>query len=243
MSLKIKWIGNAFFTLQTENKLLFVDPWIKNNKGVLMTMDEAFAMKPDYVLVTHGHPGHYGRGDSVEIANTVGCPYISTTEVVKYTLGKGLLKAPYIGMAPGSKIYLDGMEIELYSAKHPPIEIDPVWREVPGEPNGFYVIGIDGKVVMQVGDTEQDAVYEKVAQNHHVDVAMLPIKGGSDALKRDSEIITLLSIIDVVKPDKVLIHNRWKPERPAYEAFAKGIAGLALKSEIYPQMIGTEVLL
>ena len=240
---KVKWIGNAFFMIQSDDKLLFVDPWFNEDQNVAVTKAEAIAMKPDYVFVTHGHPGHYGRGDSVEIANTVGCPFISTIEVVGYALAEGGLKAPYIGMSPGSKIFIDGISVEMYKAKHPPIYIPPEWLDLPGEPNGFFVFTVNGKTILQVGDTDHDAVFEEIAKTHEIDIALLPIKENKTDLARDNEIITLMSIINTVKPKAVFVHNRWKPGRPAYEAFAKGISSFTLESTIYPQELGAEYTL
>jgi L-ascorbate metabolism protein UlaG (beta-lactamase superfamily) len=241
--MKIKWIGNAFFTVKTQDKFLYLDPWVKENSGVTMTLEEAAAMGPTHVLVSHGHPGHYGRGDSVAIANLAKAPYISTREVIRYTQEKGLLKTNYLGLAPGSRILLDDMELELIHVKHPPEPpIAPQFADLPGDPNAIWLIKLDGKTLLHVGDTTDDPAFDRIsAENKNIDVAMLPLWGKGMAGDVDTAISTLVSLLHKLRPRVVLLHNRWDPQRPAYNTFVECTASMKFESEILPQQIGTEI--
>ena len=62
------WRGNAFFEIAAGDVHLAVDPWIRGNPGCSLRMDEFRPGRLTHVFVTHGHPGHWGRGDSADIA-------------------------------------------------------------------------------------------------------------------------------------------------------------------------------
>ncbi len=245
MPAKIKWIGNAFFFLQTEGHRLFVDPWIRDNTGVTATIEDALDWAPTHVLVSHGHPGHYGRGDSVELANRAHVPYISNTSVIGYVLDKKLLKTSYLGIAAGSKVYYDGMEIQMLPIVHPPEpEIASAWADVPGTPNCAFVIKTDGYTFLHVGDTMYSEVYEKIAAENKIDAAMLPLWGRGMGFPKEQAIDNITKILDVVKPKHVLLHNRWDPARPAYSAFVEATKDITFENTvIYPQQIGCEIVL
>lgn len=242
MAVRVKWIGNAFFTIQSGDRLVFTDPWVTNNPGATLTVEEAAALSPTHVLVSHGHPGHYGRGDSVEIANRAQTTYYSTIEVIRYVLEKNLLKVPYVGLAPGSHIYADGVEFEMFEVKHPPEPpLAPEWAEVPAAPNTINRIKIGGKTLLHVGDTLPGPVYEKLAAEGRIDLAMLPLWGKGMAFGEEEAIQSMTEIIKILKPRYVMFHNRWDPERPGWNSFFKANEGVDFGCEFVDQHPGTEV--
>ena len=154
MSVHVQWIGNAFFTIRTGDKLIFTDPWVTNNPGAALTVEEAAGMAPTHVWVSHGHPGHYGRGDSVQIANLSRSTYYSTKEVIRYVQDRDLLHTRYLGFEPGSRLLADGVDVEVFSVAHPPEPpVAPEWRDLPGAPNTISVFQTGGRTLLHVGDT------------------------------------------------------------------------------------------
>lgn len=234
MSVKVTWIGNAFFIIKTDDKLIFTDPWVTNNPGVRLSVEDCAAMKPTHVLVSHGHPGHYGRGDSIAIANLAHTTYYTTKSVLAYVEEKGLLKTSYLGMEPGSRIKADGVEIEMMSVVHPPEPpVAPEWKELSDKaasPNTINVIQVAGKTLLHVGDTVVSPAYEDIANRYKIDLAMLPLWGQGMASNAENAIANMTTIVNIVKPKYVMFHNRWDPERPAWKAFFEATKDVKFES-------------
>ena len=242
MSVHVQWIGNAFFTIRAEDKLIFIDPWITNNPGVTLTVEDAANRKPTHVWVSHGHPGHYGRGDSVKIANLAQTVYYSTREVIRYVQDRDLLHTRYLGFAPGSKLLADGVRFDVFSAAHPPEPpVAPEWQDLPGSPNTISVIEVGGKVLLHVGDTMLDPVYDHIAANYKIDLAMLPLWGKGMGSTEETAIANMTAIIGKLHPSFVMFHNRWDPERPAWNAFFQSAEGKKLDTTFLEQRPGVSI--
>lgn len=242
-NIKVRWIGNAFFSIQYNNKLFYIDPWISGNNGVEIEVGEAIRQNPRYIFVTHGHPGHYGRGDSTYIANKAQSLYIAPIELIKYLKSNYLLETTSIGMQINGSILLDDIEVSMYAVKHPPTPpLNTEWEAFPGEPNGLFIFQIDDKVILHVGDTESDEVYNEIAKKHYkIDLAILPLwsKGMGGTLK--SAVRNTIEIIKTIKPDYVMLHNRWNPSKRSFKAFLDMIKNENIMSRVVDQKIGIEL--
>lgn len=245
MSVNVKWIGNAFFMIKSDDKLIFTDPWVTNNPGVEVSVEDCAAMKPTHVLVSHGHPGHYGRGDSIAIANLAKTTYYTTKEVLAYVMDKGLIHTSYLGFEPGSRIKADGVDIEMFSVVHPPEPpVAPEWKEFSDRcaaPNTINIIQVEGKTILHVGDTTLSPAYEDIAKRYKVDIALLPLWGKGMAGDAPTAISIVKSIINIVKPKYVMFHNRWDPERPAWNAFFEATKDVKFDSQILDQHPGVSI--
>ncbi|NEM83678.1 MBL fold metallo-hydrolase, partial [Escherichia coli] len=63
--MEIRWLGHSAFEIITdENVKILIDPFISNNPACPVPVEE---LKPDIILVTHGHADHLG--DAMEISN------------------------------------------------------------------------------------------------------------------------------------------------------------------------------
>ncbi len=242
MSVHVQWIGNAFFTIRTGDKLIFTDPWVTNNPGAALTVEEAAGMAPTHVWVSHGHPGHYGRGDSVQIANLSRSTYYSTKEVIRYVQDRDLLHTRYLGFEPGSRLLADGVDVEVFSVAHPPEPpVAPEWRDLPGAPNTISVFQTGGRTLLHVGDTMPDPAYDDIAERYQIDLAMLPLWGKGMGSDEATAIATMIQIIEKIKPTYVMFHNRWDPERPAWSAFFRAIEGRTLPTVFCDQHPGVSI--
>lgn len=242
MSVHVSWIGNAFFIIRSEDKLIFTDPWLTNNPGVELTVEQAAEMKPTHILVSHGHPGHYGRGDSIQIANLAQATYYSTKEVIRYVQDKGLLHTTYLGFEPGTKLLADGVELEMLSAVHPPEPpVAPEWADLPGAPNTVNVIQVGGKTLLHVGDTMLDPVYDYIAENYRIDLAMLPLWGKGMGSDEATAVATMTEVVSKLNPAYVMFHNRWDPARPAWNAFFSATKDLKFNSIFLDQHPGVSI--
>ncbi|MEW5718765.1 MAG: MBL fold metallo-hydrolase, partial [Chloroflexota bacterium] len=79
MTVKLTWYGHAGWKIETTKSTLLIDPYLSGNPVAPVTPDQ---VKPDYILVSHGHGDHLG--DTVNIAKRAGATVLSNFEIAKY---------------------------------------------------------------------------------------------------------------------------------------------------------------
>ncbi len=83
---KITWLGHASIKVEADDKVLYFDPWIRDNPVCPITMDDIAVA--DAICVTHGHNDHIG--DSLEMVKKTGAPLICTPEIGFYAARYGI---------------------------------------------------------------------------------------------------------------------------------------------------------
>src|SRR4051794_2833143 len=74
--MNIRWLGHAAFSLEADGTTVLIDPWLTGNPKAAASADELDAKA---ILLTHGHPDHYG--DVVDIAKRTGATIVAITEL------------------------------------------------------------------------------------------------------------------------------------------------------------------
>ena len=72
----IRFLGHASWELTDGGTTVLVDPWLTGNPKAAAAAGDLSA---DAVLLTHGHPDHYG--DTIDIAKRTGAPVLALTEL------------------------------------------------------------------------------------------------------------------------------------------------------------------
>ena len=72
----IRFLGHASWELTDGGTTVLVDPWLTGNPKAAA---EPGDLSADAVLLTHGHPDHYG--DTIDIAKRTGAPVLAITEL------------------------------------------------------------------------------------------------------------------------------------------------------------------
>jgi L-ascorbate metabolism protein UlaG (beta-lactamase superfamily) len=85
MAVDIRWLGHAAFELKAGGATVLVDPFLSGNPKAAVSADE---VEPTHILLTHGHPDHYG--DTVDIAKRTGAPVVAITEVAQEISEQGV---------------------------------------------------------------------------------------------------------------------------------------------------------
>ena len=88
--MNIRFLGHAAFTLEADGTTVLIDPFLTGNPKAAASADEVQA---DAILLTHGHPDHYG--DVVDIAKRTGATVVAITE-----LAHELMQTPDDGEVP-----------------------------------------------------------------------------------------------------------------------------------------------
>src|SRR3954447_1170061 len=76
LAMNIRWLGHAAFSLEADGSTVLIDPWLTGNPKAAASADELDAKA---ILLTHGHPDHYG--DVVDIAKRTGATVVAITEM------------------------------------------------------------------------------------------------------------------------------------------------------------------
>ncbi len=159
--MKITYYGHACFMIEGSKKIL-IDPFITGNPLANVKPSD---LKPDILLITHGHGDHLG--DAVDIAKNskpiVACIY----EISLFLEKHGVSCEP---MNIGGSISVDGVKITMVPALHS----SSVEGSFSSDACGF-VVEIDNKTIYHAGDTALFRDMKTIGELFEIDVAMLPI--------------------------------------------------------------------
>jgi L-ascorbate metabolism protein UlaG (beta-lactamase superfamily) len=176
MTNKLTWYGHATLGLETGGYKILIDPYFTGNPAATASADK---MKPDFILVTHGHGDHIG--DTVAIARRSGATVISNAEISGW-LGKQGLKTHAQHLGGGYKHPFGYLKLTL--ALHGSGLPDGSYG---GNPAGFLLTTNDGKKIYLAGDTGLFGDMRLIGEEG-LDLAVIPIgdnytMGPDDALR------------------------------------------------------------
>lgn len=176
MTFEITWYGHAALGLKTGGYSLLVDPFITGNPVANINADQ---LKPDFILVSHGHGDHLG--DTIPIAKRTGALVISNYEISTWLSNQGLTThGQHIG---GGHEHPFGY-LKLTQALHGSALPDGSYG---GNPAGFLLTTKEGLKIYMAGDTGLFGDMRLIGEEG-IDLAVLPIgdnftMGPNDALK------------------------------------------------------------
>jgi L-ascorbate metabolism protein UlaG (beta-lactamase superfamily) len=216
MTVKLTWYGHACWKIETAKSVLLIDPFLSGNPVAPIAPDQ---VKPNYILVSHGHGDHLG--DTVNIAKRSGAIVLSNFEIASYCEGQGCkVHSLHIG---GSHEFSFG-RLKLTIAHHGSSFPDGRYA---GNPSGFLLTL--GKIkIYDAADT--GLFYDmKLIGEEGIDVALLPIgdnftMGPDDALRA----------VKLIKP-KVLIpmhYNTFDLIRQDAKSFASRVKRAVPKTQV-----------
>lgn len=173
---KINYLGHDCFLLESGGKQVLIDPFLTGNPTAAPPKGE---MKPEAILVTHGHGDHLG--DAIDISKKSGGTILGVFELANYCEGKG---AKAIGAHMGGTVKFGFGWAKLVPAWHSSSAPDGTYT---GNPCGF-VVHIGDINVYHPGDTCLFGDMKLIAEMTPIDVFLCPIgdhytMGVTDAVK------------------------------------------------------------
>lgn len=141
--MRITYYGHACFFVEIGGKRLLFDPFISKNP--LASKIDIENIKPDYILLSHGHEDHVA--DVLEISINSTAQIIAVHEVFKWFEAYGVLGA---GMNTGGKCKFDFGTVKLVHAVHSSMMPDGSYG---GNPVGFVISNDHEGTFYFAGDT------------------------------------------------------------------------------------------
>ena len=164
--MKVKYIGQAGFVIETGGKTLVFDPFVSANPKMSEKL-KVEDIKCDYVLLTHGHQDHVL--DAEQIAKQSKARIISNYEIVSYYGQRGIEGHP---MNHGGEWKFDFGTVKYVNAVHSSVLPDGTYA---GNPGGF-VISNDEGCFYHAGDTALTMDMKLIPMTSpKLDFAILPI--------------------------------------------------------------------
>lgn len=219
----IKSLGHACFTLSDDQHTVIFDPYLTDNPEAVCGPDD---VQVDAVLPSHGHSDHLG--DTIAIANRLGCPVIAAYELCMYCARFGCQVTP---LHIGGGCTLDFARVRLTQATHGSAVITDNLIEYTGPAVGF-LVSMGGLTVYYAGDTGLFGDMRLIG-DVGLDVAVLPIgdcftMGPVDALlaaemlKPKVVIPTHYSAFDVIKQNPALFADELAKRNIRCEVLSPG---------------------
>nr|WP_294793925.1 metal-dependent hydrolase [uncultured Mucilaginibacter sp.] len=175
--MKTTYYGQSTIMIEAEGKRLLFDPFISPNPAAKHI--DIDALKPDYILVSHGHGDHVT--DLIAVQKSSGAKVICIAEIADWLNNQGIENVH--GMNIGGGFNFEFGRVKMVNAVHSSTMPDGASG---GNPAGF-VLYSEGKKIYFAGDTA--LTYDmKLLEDENLDWAFLPIgdnftMGVDDAIK------------------------------------------------------------
>jgi L-ascorbate metabolism protein UlaG (beta-lactamase superfamily) len=165
--MKVSFHGHAIVKVETNGKTILFDPFITGN---VLTDLKADDVKPDVIILTHGHNDHIG--DTVQLAKKHDALVIGIAELAVYLGAQGVRTH---GMSIGGAFEFDFGKVKLTPAFHGTgFNTEDGQIIYLGMPAGV-LLTVEGKTIYHAGDTAVYSDMKLIGERHPIDLAFLPI--------------------------------------------------------------------
>lgn len=165
--MKVTYHGHSVVKIETGGKTILIDPFITGNGLTDLTVEE---IKPDVIILTHGHNDHVG--DTVQLAKENDSLVIANDELSTYLSWQGLRVH---GMHIGGAYQFEFGKVKLTPAFHGTgLQTGENQIVYCGMPAGILFMA-EGKTIYHAGDTALFSDMKLIGERHPIDLAFLPI--------------------------------------------------------------------
>lgn len=217
----LTYFGHSAIQIESGGANILIDPYISENPLSPVSKEE---LKPDYIIITHGHGDHIG--DTVEIAKASNSQVIANFEIATYLQKKGVKSN---GMSVGGSREFPFGRVKFTIAHHSSgLNAPDEGMVYMGSPCGV-IVSVEGKNIYHAGDTGLFLDMKLIGELTDLDIAMLPIgdnftMGIEDAIRAADFLKAKLNIpihyntFDLIKADP--------------DEFAEGVKAVNLSARV-----------
>lgn len=145
----IIWLGHGSFRIETEGRVLLVDPWLTGNPVLPEVQHEAAVAGATHLILTHAHFDHVA--DILPLARKLGVPVVGQYDLMSHWAEYEDIET--IGFNKGGTVDLDGAALSMVPASHSSTFGTPDGPKSAGSEVG-YMLRAEGKTVYISGDTD-----------------------------------------------------------------------------------------
>ncbi|WP_188206417.1 metal-dependent hydrolase [Alkalibacillus aidingensis] len=165
--MKVSYHGHSVVKVENNDTSILIDPFISGNDSCDLNVDQ---VKPDVILLTHGHNDHVG--DTEQLAKKNEALVVAPFELATYLGNKGLNTHP---MHIGGSHQFDFGKVKFTQAFHgSSYNEDDGTIVYTGMPGGI-LLTINGKTIYHAGDTGLFSDLKLIGDLNDIDLAFLPI--------------------------------------------------------------------
>ncbi len=116
---QVTWLGRAAFKIiSPEGKILYIDPWLRENPLCPADYKDVGKLKADLICFTHTHVDHLG--DTVELAKITGARVVVMVDLSQGLVQQGLDASQLVRLSFGGTEQVAGVKASLVPAWHIP---------------------------------------------------------------------------------------------------------------------------
>ncbi|KAJ56462.1 hydrolase [Actibacterium mucosum KCTC 23349] len=144
----IIWLGHGSFRIETEGKVLLIDPWLTGNPMLPEDQHEAAVAGATHLILTHAHFDHVA--DILPLARRLRVPVVGQYDLMGYWAEHEHIET--IGFNKGGTVDLGGIGLSMVPACHSSTFGTDEGPKTAGSEVG-YMLNAEGKTVYISGDT------------------------------------------------------------------------------------------
>lgn len=227
MATTLRWLGHGCWLLNSAGKTILLDPFLNDSPTAPVKAD---AVKPDFVLVSHGHFDHLA--DAAAIINRTDATLVANFEICEWLGKQGVKNAQPMNIGGG--IELPFGRVKMTIAHHSSMLPD---GGNGGDPGGFLLTLGDGKIYFAC-DTGLFSDMKLIGAAG-LEVAVLPI-GDRFTMGPDDAV----EAVKLLQPRRVLPahYNTWPPIEQDAAAWATRVKAETTAEPIVLEPGGTITL-
>lgn len=168
----IIWLGHGSFRIETEGKVLLIDPWLTGNPVLAQDQHDAALAGATHIILTHAHFDHVA--DVLPLAQQFGLPVVGQYDLMGVWSETEEIQT--IGFNKGGTVDLGGPRLAMVPASHSSTFSTPEGLKTAGSEVG-YMLMAEGKTVYISGDTGIMADMEWMGDYFKPDIAILSAGG------------------------------------------------------------------
>lgn len=162
---QVTWLWRAAFRLVSpEGRIIFIDPWLKDNPMCPTEYKDLDKLEADIILFTHAHYDH--EGDTAEIARKTGATVIAIVDLMESLRQKDVDAGQIVPLSYGGTAQVAEITVSMV----------PAWHT--NSPSVGFIVGFSSNFkIYHLGDTCLFSDMSLIKALHEPQLSLVPVGG------------------------------------------------------------------